>query len=207
MTRTAFNPMTRFSKEEIVPTAMDDRWRKELIHGYVHDEPATILRGVAGHAGLFSTAEDLAVLGQMLLNKGSYGGLRFLQPSTVDLFVKKTSGHRALGFEVKTKSGSPSCSPYASDNTYGHTGFTGTCIWIDPDNELIFVFLTNRIHPNYKNDKLTDMKVRQRIHSVVYRALHSYDGKFQWDTDFSTEENIIMAGWPQEEECDENIEG
>jgi beta-N-acetylhexosaminidase len=204
LTRTTFNPSSRFSKEEIVPTAMDDRWRKELIHGYVHDESATIFQGVAGHAGLFSNAENMAVLGQLLLNKGSYGGTRFLKPSTVDLFVKKTSGNRGLGFEVKAKSDSPTYSPYASDNTFGHKGFTGTCIWIDPDNDLIFVFLTNRIHPNYKNDKLMRLKVRQRVHSVVYRALHSYHGKMQWGAGPLTHDPPITANWPLEEDCEES---
>jgi CubicO group peptidase (beta-lactamase class C family) len=204
LTRTTFNPASRFSLEEIAPTAKDERWRKELIHGYVHDEPATILGGVAGHAGIFSNAEDMAVIGQLMLNKGSYGGTRFLKPSTVDLFVKKTSGNRALGFEVKTNSGVASYSDYASNNTYGHKGFTGTCIWIDPDNDLIFVFLTNRIHPNYKNAKLTDLKIRQRVHSVVYRALHSYHRKMQWNSDSATEDPIIMANWPQEEDCEDS---
>ena len=198
MTRTGYNPTTRFSVSEIVPTAMDTKWRKQQIQGFVHDESATLLGGVAGNAGIFSNATDMAVLFQMLLNKGTYGGKQYLKPQTVDLFTRRKRGGRGMGFEVKTKSGTGSCSPYATNGTYGHKGFTGTCVWVDPENELIYIFLTNRIYPNYHNTRLMRKKIRQRVHSVVYRALNSYCVP-------ETEElsNIIMASGLDEKDCEE----
>ncbi len=202
LTRTGFNPIRRFAKTDIVPTAFDEKWRKEQIQGYVHDETATLLGGVAGNAGIFSTASDMAVLFQMLLNKGSYGGEQYLKPETVDLFTKRVRGGRGLGFEVKTKSGTGSCSPYAPNGTYGHKGFTGTCAWVDKENELVYIFLTNRIYPNYKNNRLMRKKVRQRVHSVVYKSLNSYEPIQKEEIDEADKTSVIMANWP-EEDCEE----
>ncbi len=174
LTRTSFNPMKRYSASQIAPTAYDYKWRKRLVRGYVHDESAALLGGVAGNAGLFSNANDMAILFQMLLNKGTYGGRQYLRPATVDLFTANHQKGRGLGFEVKTKSGTGGCAYQAGNGTYGHKGFTGTCVWVDPENELIYIFLSNRVYPNHKNRQLMTDRVRQRVHTVVYRAFNSY---------------------------------
>jgi len=145
-------PREKFEPQQLVPTSLDDRWRKQKVHGYVHDESAALLGGVAGNAGQFSNAEDLGVLFQMLLNKGSYGGRQYLKPKTIELFTQaQFRTHRGLGFDTRNGRRPPSCSAKASKKTYGHTGFTGTCVWVDPKEELIFVFLSNRITPSPKN--------------------------------------------------------
>jgi len=168
----SYKPLERFSADVIVPTQQDRFWRKGLVRGYVHDEAAAILGGVGGNAGLFANAEDLAVLFQMLLNGGQYGGQQFLQPATIDYFTASIHGnHRGLGFDKARYNYTASKS--ASRKTYGHSGFSGTCVWVDPDEELIYVFLSNRIHPDPKSDVLKKMRVRQKIHQVIYDALES----------------------------------
>jgi beta-N-acetylhexosaminidase len=171
MNRTLFNPLSSFKKEEIVPTEKDNAWRKQLVHGYVHDESAALQGGVAGNAGLFSTAMDLAVLSQMLLDKGNYLDQSFLQKETIDLFRVSTHGnYRGLGFNKQRVSGTAGCAAIAPLSTFGHTGFTGNCFWIDPENNLIYVFLSNRVYPR-RNNRLSKMKIRERIHEVIYNSL------------------------------------
>jgi CubicO group peptidase (beta-lactamase class C family) len=175
---TRFTPLAHYPADQIVPTEDDYRWRHQLVHGFVHDETAALLGGVAGHAGLFSNAEDLAVLFQMLLNGGTYGGKQFLRPETVEYFTSADHGnHRGLGFDKPEEDdieeeGYPEA---ISERTYGHTGFTGTCVWVDPDEELIYIFLSNRIHPDRSNRKLFKKKVRERIHNVIYDALGTFE--------------------------------
>ncbi len=172
---TLFNPLKKFQKRDIIPTEKDNRWRQQLVHGFVHDETAAIMGGVAGHAGLFSTAEDLAVLFQMLLNKGYYGGRQYFNPQTVDIFTKKQYGtHRGLGFDKPKRRSSSAISDEASYKTFGHTGFTGTCVWADPEEDLIFIFLSNRVHPYARNPLLIRKEVRRRVHQVIYDALDSF---------------------------------
>ncbi|MEM1120500.1 MAG: serine hydrolase [Bacteroidota bacterium] len=167
-----YKPMERFTPDVIVPTQDDRFWRKGLVRGYVHDETAAILGGVGGNAGLFANADDLAVLFQMLLNGGEYGGQQFLQKETIDYFTSSKHGnHRGLGFDKAKYNYTASKS--ASGKTYGHNGFSGTCVWVDPQEELIYVFLSNRIHPNARNKELKKMRVRQRIHQVVYDAMRT----------------------------------
>lgn len=167
-----FNPLDRFSKEEIVPTEQDDIYRKQLIHGYVHDPTASVLGGVSGHAGLFSDAIDLGTLMQMVLNGGSYGGRSYFSSETVNLFTAVQSGsYRGLGWDHQYASGNPMCADSASVLTYGHTGFTGTCVWVDPKYKLIYVFLSNRVYPTAENKKLQTTAIRQRIHQAVYNAI------------------------------------
>lgn len=174
--RTTFRPLDKFSQAEINPTAHDEKWRKQVLRGYVHDESAALLNGVAGNAGLFSNTRDMATLFQMLLNKGSYGGRQYFLPETVELFTKtQRNSRRGLGFDKRNKSKTQACSPKASSQTYGHTGFTGTCVWVDPEEDLIFIFLANRINENYKNKRLFRDKVRRRMHTVVYQALDTFD--------------------------------
>ncbi len=172
--RTTFRPQQKRTLEEIIPTQHDHRWRKQLVHGFVHDETAAIFGGVAGHAGLFSTAEELTVLFQMLLNGGAYGGRRYLQPETIQLFTSRQGDHRGLGFDKPSSRYYKAMAADAPAATFGHTGFTGACAWVDPDNGLIYVFLSNRIHPDVKNRQLFRNKVRERIHQVVYDALDTY---------------------------------
>ena len=137
--------MTKFDKQRIVPTEKDDFLRKQLLQGYVHDEGAAFMGGISGNAGLFSDANDIAKLYQMWLNMGTYGGEEYLSPKTCQLFLQAKSGisRRGLGFdkpETTTGKSSPTALS-APAGTYGHTGFTGTCFWVDPDNNLIYIFL------------------------------------------------------------------
>ncbi|WP_183906814.1 serine hydrolase domain-containing protein [Rufibacter immobilis] len=177
MQTAGFLPLNRFEKSRIVPTEFDSHFRKELLQGYVHDGGAARAGGVAGHAGLFSTANDLAILYQMLLNGGAYGGKRYIQPETVQLFTRKHSdlSRRGLGFDrwdPDSTQGYPA--KLASPETYGHTGYTGTCVWVDPKNELVFVFLSNRVHPKVSN-KLLSLRTRQRALDAVYQAIQTSD--------------------------------
>lgn len=168
-----FNPRRRFEKEQIVPTHNDTDFRKTLLQGYVHDRGAAMLGGVSGHAGLFASANDLAILYQMLLNRGSYGGEQYFKPETVDLFTSKQSAvsRRGLGFDrwdPDAANGYPS--KLASPVTYGHTGFTGICVWVDPQYNLVYIFLSNRVHPEV-SEKLSQLNIRGRIQDVVYEAI------------------------------------
>ena len=176
--RLTFLPLRSVPPQQIVPTENDHRWRHQLVHGYVHDETAALLGGVAGHAGLFGNADDLAVVFQMLLNGGVYGQQRFFEPETIERFTTASYGnHRGLGFD-KPKRGEigEGVFPEAlSSATFGHTGFTGTCVWSDPEQQLTYIFLSNRIHPDRNNSKLFTMRVRERVHEVIYDALGSYE--------------------------------
>jgi CubicO group peptidase (beta-lactamase class C family) len=168
-----FLPRNRFEKHQIVPTEDESNFRKTLLHGYVHDPGASLLGGVSGHAGLFSSANDLGILYQMMLNKGTYGGERYFKPETVALFTSKQSAvsRRALGFDMydpDTTKAYPS--KLATPGTYGHTGFTGICVWVDPKYNLIYIFLSNRVHPKI-TDKLYQLNIRSRIQDVVYKAI------------------------------------
>ena len=169
--RTAgFNPRRRFDKGRIVPTEQDNYFRKSLLQGYVHDQGAALVNGVSGHAGLFASANDLAILNQVLLNGGKYGGVEYFKPETIELFTSRQSGvsRRGLGFDRGDGGNYPSA--LASVGTYGHTGYTGTCVWVDPKNELIYIFLSNRIYPSVSN-KLNSLRIRPRIQDVIYEAI------------------------------------
>jgi len=166
-----FKPLERLSPDVIAPTQQDDFWRKSLVRGYVHDEAAAVLGGVGGNAGLFSNAADLAVVFQMLLQGGKYGGKQYLSKETIDYFIASIHGnHRGLGFDKARYNYTASKS--ASPKTFGHSGFSGTCVWVDPEEELIYIFLSNRVYPNPRNDTMKKMRVRQRIHQVVYDAIN-----------------------------------
>ncbi len=173
MQTSGFNPRERFSRERLVPTEVDDYFRNTTLTGYVHDQAAAMTGGVAGHAGLFSDGNDLAILFQMLLNRGSYGGATYFRGETVDSFTAKCSdlNRRTLGFDgwdPESRYGFPSS--MASRKIFGHTGFTGTCVWADPENNLIFIFLSNRTYPKTPN-KLASMNIRSRILNVLYEAI------------------------------------
>lgn len=174
MNNTGYLPREKFKLDRIVPTEDDDYFRNQLIHGYVHDPAAAMLGGVAGNAGLFSNANEMAKLMQMFLNKGTYGGERYFSWQTIKTFTKKQfeDNRKGLGFdkpETDPEKISPS-SWLASDKTFGHTGFTGTCVWADPQHELTYVFLSNRVHPTSNNRKLVKMDIRTDIQKAIYES-------------------------------------
>jgi len=165
-----YKPTKYFSKYNIVPTENDKYWREQLLRGNVHDPSAAMLGRVSGNAGLFSNAYDLAVLGQMWLNAGIYGGRRYISENTIKKFTGfQEDSHRGLGFDKPTRKSI--IGKGAPVESYGHTGFTGTCIWVDPVNDIVFVFLSNRVHPSAKNWRINTLKIRQKIHTVVYDAM------------------------------------
>ncbi|MDR2498411.1 MAG: serine hydrolase [Tannerellaceae bacterium] len=170
-----YNPLRSFDTLQIVPTEIDNSFRRQSLRGYVHDEVAAFQGGVSGNAGLFSNANDLAKMLQVYLNRGSYGGERLLSEATVDLFTrsKTPSSRRGLGFDKPDARhpGSSPCGELAPPSVYGHTGYTGTCFWIDPDNELIFIFLSNRVYPTRENSKISSMRIRPRIQDAIYRSM------------------------------------
>jgi beta-glucosidase-like glycosyl hydrolase/CubicO group peptidase (beta-lactamase class C family) len=172
MYNTGFNISDKKSAQNIAPTEITNDYRKTPIKGSVHDPNAALLGGVAGHAGLFSNAWDLVKLLQMNLNKGFYEDNHFFSPQTIDLFIKKQStiSHRGLGWN-KPSTDDGSVSQYASPSTYGHTGFTGTAVWVDPEKELIYIFLSNRVYPSAENNKIIKNKTRKRIHDLVYESM------------------------------------
>jgi CubicO group peptidase (beta-lactamase class C family) len=181
-----YNPLLRFSSEKIVPTERDKVFRKQLLLGYVHDQAAAMLGGVAGHAGLFSNANDLAKMLQVFLNGGKYAGKEYLKPETINWF---TSAHndtalnrRALGFDrpIPAFGKGPACDS-ASFTSFGHGGFTGTLVWADPENKLLYVFLSNRVYPDAENNKIISLDIRTNIQQVFYDAISSYKQKNRVD--------------------------
>ncbi len=174
---TGYLPLVRFPSERIAPTEKDTVFRKSQLTGYVHDQGAAMHGGIAGHAGLFSTANDLAKVGQMWLQQGWYGGLRYYKPKTIEFFSSKqfSDSRRGLGWDKATPGDwTGPTARYASCRTFGHTGFTGTCIWIDPEFDLVFIFLSNRVMPDMNNNKLLSTNIRPRIQQVIYEAIFDY---------------------------------
>ena len=172
---TMYRPLSKFSRDEIAYTEKDTYLRRQHIHGYVHDELAAFSGGVQGNAGLFSNANDLAKLFQMWLNGGTYGGVRLLKASTVETFTtqKSPNSHRGLGFD-KPVVGNPDASntcAEATPETFGHTGFTGTCFWVDPKNDMFYIFLSNRVSPTRNNPNFGRISARSHIQSLIYRAI------------------------------------
>jgi len=176
--RLLYNPDGKISLINIVPTENDTAFRQRLIRGYVHDPAAAMMGGVAGHAGLFSDAGSLAVIMQMLLNGGEYGGKKYLERKTVELFTsrynKSSVNRRGLVFDkpdplVRDKNGPTAVS--ASLKSFGHSGFTGTCAWADPDKGLVYIFLSNRVYPSASNNKLAKGNYRTDIMEAVYDVL------------------------------------
>jgi CubicO group peptidase (beta-lactamase class C family) len=173
MQTAGFLPRNRFRKDQIVPTEQDTYFRKTLLVGFVHDQGAALAGGVSGHAGLFASSNDMAIMYQMLLNKGTYGGQQYFKPETVATFTSKQSNvsRRGLGFDrwdPDLAKKYPSAS--ASSQTFGHTGYTGTAVWVDPSRGLVYVFLSNRVHPGV-TDKLIKMGIRSRIQDVINSAI------------------------------------
>ncbi|MEN6323469.1 MAG: glycoside hydrolase family 3 N-terminal domain-containing protein [Proteiniphilum sp.] len=174
-TTTTFQPLKYLSADRIPPTENDPFFRKQHLRGYVHDEGAALFGGISGNAGLFSNAGDLAKLFQMWLNGGVYGGERYLSEGTVKLFTtaKSSVSRRGLGFD-KSDPGNSSASPTSPGTpveVYGHTGYTGTCFWIDPTNNMIYIFLSNRVNPDRSPNRLSTLKTRERIQEEIYKIL------------------------------------
>lgn len=177
MATTGFKPWQRFGMGQLVPTEEERHFRRQLIRGYVHDEGAAMFGNVSGHAGLFSNAYDLALLYQMLLAGGTINGERYLKKETIDLFTKYHSdiSRRGYGFDKPEKDNEKRKEPYpsalASPATFGHTGFTGTCVWVDPKRDLVYVFLSNRVYNTRANNLLGLMNIRGKVQDAIYRAL------------------------------------
>ncbi|WP_345161858.1 glycoside hydrolase family 3 N-terminal domain-containing protein [Pontibacter saemangeumensis] len=168
-----YKPLLKHSRDVIAPTEDDRYFRNNLIWGSVHDQGAAMLGGVAGHAGLFSNANDLAILLQMNLQNGKYGGQDYFNTNVVPEFSKKQTNdsRRGLGWDKPEPEGNGPTSDMAPMSTFGHTGFTGTGAWVDPENKLIYVFLSNRVFPDAGNNKLVKYNIRTRIHDVIYKAI------------------------------------
>jgi len=177
MNTTGFKPRERFPLNQIVPTEFDTLFRWQLLWGDVHDYSASLLGQVAGHAGLFSDAGDLFKLYQMLLNEGVFKGKHYLKPKTIRLFTSYHSSisRRGYGFDKPEKDNASRKQPYpaasVSPETFGHTGWTGTCVWVDPRSKVIYIFLSNRVQSQINNDKLGEMSVRGKIHDEIYRIV------------------------------------
>lgn len=185
-----YNPLARFEPIEIAPTEIDNYFRKQALRGYVHDMGAAMLGGVSGHAGLFSNAQDLAAIMQMLLNGGRYSDQQLLEAETIAAFTQRhpESTRRGIGFDMRQLDPSKwiNLPADASDASFGHTGFTGTCAWADPEENLVFVFLSNRTFPDMNNYKLNQQRVRHRMLSTVYEAIEQYE--YLSGTDWRTED-------------------
>lgn len=171
----AYLPLRSHKKEEIAPTMKKDFFRNVLLQGYVHDPDAAFLGGISGNAGLFATARDVAKVHQMLLNNGELDGKRYLSAETCKLFTTSTStsGRRGLGFDkpVPSNPNHNPCCKSAPSAVYGHTGYTGTSCWVDPVNNLVYVFLSNRTYPNDGVNKLARMSIRPKIQEVIYQSM------------------------------------
>ncbi len=170
-----FRPHERVPLESIVPTEYDSLFRRQLVHGRVHDEASAMLGGLSTNAGLFSNALDLAKLAQMFLNRGTYAGRQFVSESIVEEFTMRHFDHqgnrRGLGFDkplIEWNESGSYAAKSASQNSYGHSGFTGTFFWIDPQTEIIVIFLSNRVYPTRDNRKLYSLGIRPRLHQAVY---------------------------------------
>lgn len=175
--RLTYLPLEKYPRHEITPTENDMFFRRQLVHGHVHDPGTAMIGGVGGHAGLFSNANDLAKLMQMYLQKGEYGGEVYLSPETIRLFTSapdnNNNNRRGIGFDRPEPSPSRNgpTARSASQQSYGHSGFTGTMAWVDPEKEIVYIFLSNRVHPDQFNSRLQQMNIRTKIQQVIYDAI------------------------------------
>ena len=175
---TGYRPLENFKPRRIVPTENDMVFRRQLLRGHVHDPGAAMMGGVCGHAGLFSNANDLAKIMQMYLNKGYYGGKRYFNEQTLELFTSspfkdKNDNRRAIGFDkpVLEEDEESPAAKCVSKSSFGHSGFTGTYTWVDPQNQVLYVFMSNRVHPDQDNGKLITDDVRTKVQEMIYRAI------------------------------------
>jgi CubicO group peptidase (beta-lactamase class C family) len=169
-----YHPLKRHEKTRITPTEDDKIYRKQLVWGHVHDPGAAMQGGVGGHAGIFSNALDLGTIMHMLINNGKYGGEEILNPATIDDFTRQQfapSNRRGAGFDkpVRSLQGGPTCDK-VSLSSFGHSGFTGTLTWADPEKGIVYVFLSNRVYPSAENWLITSENIRTRIQEAIYLA-------------------------------------
>lgn len=171
---TTFNPLNKYNIEKIVPTEIDNNFRKELVQGTVHDETAAIMGGISANAGLFSNAEDLSVVLKMMLNKGVHNNKQMIKSETLELFTKNhinndSLNNRGLGFDKVRIVSENKVYPNQklSNKSFGHTGFTGTMFWVDPEKDLIVVFLTNRVYPNRNEGRFYEVDVRNKLLEII----------------------------------------
>lgn len=168
-------PLLTHKKEEIAPSLKDDVLRGKILQGFVNDESAAFMGGISGNAGLFATAADVAKVYQMILNGGEIDGVRYISKETCRLFTTTTSasGRRGLGYDkpVPTKPKINPCCVSAPNSVYGHTGYTGTCCWVDPVKNLVYVFLSNRTFPYDGINKLSKKQIRSKIQEVIYQSM------------------------------------
>lgn len=179
LTTATYNPLLHFSETRIPPSERDNYFRLQTVQGYVHDMGAAMLGGVSGHAGLFASAKDVAAIMQMLLNGGIYGEQQLLQAATIDTFTHRhpKETRRGIGFDMRQLNPDKwiNLPAEVSENAFGHTGFTGTCAWADPDQGLVYVFLSNRTYPSMNNYKLNRLETRRRMMSTIYQAMPKED--------------------------------
>ena len=179
LTRIGYLPLNRFDILRLMPTEIDTAFRKQTIQGFVHDPGAAMYGGVAGHAGVFSNAMDVAAIMQMLINKGKYNDKQLLKPETVELFTRKISSvsRRGLGFDKPEPDEAKSnpCSQNTPLSAFGHSGFTGTCAWADPDTKTVFVFLSNRVYPSATNNWMVKMGLRTKLQHIAYKAVRQHE--------------------------------
>ena len=185
LTTMGFKPSTKRFSNKIVPTEIDTLFRHSLTQGWVHDENASLLGGVSGNAGLFATATDLAKIMQMYMQYGTYGGQRYLSEKTVKEFIRvqypKNENRRGLGFDkpslgndtLALKDAYPA--PEASELSFGHSGFTGTFVWADPEHQMVYIFLSNRVYPSRQHSNIYTLNIRPAVQQVFYRANSTTD--------------------------------
>lgn len=182
------NPAHKYPMKKIMPTEVDTALRNALVQGYVHDESAALLGGISGNAGVFANAESMAKILQMLLNEGTYGGHRYLKRKTVKEWTScqypENDNRRGLGFDRPTFDNSPELSledsypsPSVSQQSWGHYGFTGTLFWVDPAEDIIYIFLSNRVYPDRGIDRLGHTGVRGKCLEAIYEAIKRYENK------------------------------
>ena len=175
MTQTGYLPLKRFPKNQIIPTENDTLFRRQQIQGYVHDQGAAMQGGIGGHAGLFSTANDVAKMMQMYLQKGTYGGKTYFDATTFDKFNKRYYANdevrRGIGLDKPSLDDVGNTCNCASDSSFGHSGFTGAFTWADPEEELVYVFLSNRVYPDAGNRFLIKENIRTNIQQIIYDSI------------------------------------
>ncbi len=175
-----YKPRDKWELNRIVPTEKDNYFRHQLVHGDVHDQGAAMLDGVCGHAGLFANSNDLAVMMQLFMQYGTYGGERYFNQAVVKKYTSSpyfisNKNRRGIGFDKPVRGGGsgPTCSKCTSNKSFGHSGFTGTVTWADPENGLVYVFLSNRVYPDASNRKIIKTSVRTRVQQLLYDAVNS----------------------------------
>ncbi|MEC5165614.1 beta-glucosidase-like glycosyl hydrolase/CubicO group peptidase (beta-lactamase class C family) [Flavobacterium sp. PL11] len=176
MNNTLYNPLSKFSKNVIAPSEVDNYFRHQVVQGYVHDMAAAMEGGVAGHAGIFSNAMDMAKMMQLFLQKGNYGNKSYFSKETFDAFntsyYAAEGVQRGLGFDKRVAKGGPTCN-CVSEASFGHTGFTGDIAWVDPETEIVYIFLSNRTYPEVttEGNKLAKEKIREDIQQIIQDAI------------------------------------